>query len=113
MNELVLPPSPNWYLSNILACASDGTVAWGARNSVVVAKAKETSKNLDFSIIDRAHTDRVTCVSFSPNCDQAGFHRLVSGGDDNIVKIWSLQDVKMAMSNSTLNVCNFRFDNAK
>ncbi|XP_031783799.1 gem-associated protein 5 [Nasonia vitripennis] len=103
MNELVLPPSPNWYLSNILACASDGTVAWGARNSIVVAKAKETcSKSLEFSIIDRAHTDRVTCLSFSPKHNEAGFHRLVSSGDDNIVKIWSLQDLNLEMKNSTL-----------
>jgi len=38
MNEETLPPSPNWYLSNVLACTADGTIAYGAKNNIVIAK---------------------------------------------------------------------------
>lgn len=106
MNELTLPPSPNWYLSNVLACGSDGTIAWGANNAIVVAKVKEDSKKLDFSLINKAYIDKVKCIAISPEPDETGFHRLLSGGD-NIVKLWSLQDLSLQMKNSTLSVCSF------
>lgn len=104
MNEVTLPPSPNWYLSSILACASDGTVAWGARNSIVIAKAKDDSKKLGYSIIDRAHSARVTSIAFSPKNKEDSSYRLLSGGDDNIIKIWNLQDLSLELKNSTLDV---------
>lgn len=104
MNEVTLPPSPNWYLSTILACASDGTVAWGARNSVVIAKANDDNKILEYKIIDKAHTDRVTSVAFSPQIDADDPLRIVSSADDHIVKVWNVKDLSLQHKNTLLNV---------
>ncbi|XP_014224156.1 gem-associated protein 5 [Trichogramma pretiosum] len=102
MNEVILPPSPNWYFSSILACANDGTVSWGARNAIVVAKPDEESGSLSYSFIDRAHTDRVTTLAFSPE-KKDGILRLVSGGDDNVIKIWNLTNLEKEQENTRLD----------
>lgn len=111
MNEIILPASPNWYLSSILACASNGTAAWAGRHSIVIVKRVKTSdesEKLDYSIIEKAHKDRVTTIAFSP-VNKDGSCRLVSGGDDNIVKIWNVNDLGMEMNNMELSVSNLFF----
>ena len=105
MNELTLPSSPNWYLSSILACARDGTIAWGSRHSIVIAKANDKTNLLDCSLIDKAHFDRVTSVAFSPNkIGEDDEYRLVSSGDENTVKVWKIKDLLLEKSNSSLDV---------
>jgi WD40 repeat protein len=104
MNEVTLPPSPNWYLSSILACASDGTIAWGSTNSIIIAKTKD-NKQLDYSIIEKAHLDRVSTIAFSPKNEENNELLLVSGGNDNIVKIWNLQNLSLKLENNKLDVC--------
>ncbi|XP_011499580.1 PREDICTED: gem-associated protein 5 [Ceratosolen solmsi marchali] len=102
MNEVTLPPSPNWFSSTILACASDGTIAWGAKNSIIIAKAKD-NKQLDYSIIEKAHYDRVSTIAFSPTNIDNNDKLLVSGGNDNIVKIWNLNDLSLKLENNKLD----------
>lgn len=104
MTEVILPPSPNSYFSSILACANDGTVSWGARNAIVVAKPDKESGSLNYSFIDRAHIDRVTTLAFSPE-NKDGILRLVSGGDNNVVRIWNLNNLKSEQENRELDVC--------
>ncbi|XP_043268004.1 gem-associated protein 5 [Venturia canescens] len=98
MNEVTLPPSPNWYLNSILSCANDGTVAWGARNSIVVAKPQENSKNLSYSLISNAHPDKVTSLAFSPEYGQPHKNLLISGGDEHIARIWNLDTMSAILS---------------
>ncbi|KAF3428992.1 hypothetical protein E2986_02063 [Frieseomelitta varia] len=88
MNQVTLPPSPNWYLNNILACSSTGITAWGARNSIVIAKFDELDKILHYFIIRHAHKSRVTCLAFTPNLKEVNPNLMASTGDDNIIKIW-------------------------
>lgn len=90
MNEITLPASPNWYLSSIIACANDGTVVWGARNSIIVAKKKENSKELQYTIFDKAHSQKVVSLAFSPWDEENKCYYLVSAGEDNIIKIWNM-----------------------
>ncbi|XP_058807144.1 gem-associated protein 5-like [Phymastichus coffea] len=101
MNELTLPPSPNWYLSTILACASDGTVAWGSRNSIVIAKSDD-DKKLNYKIIDKASTERITSVAFAPLKETDNYLSLVSSADDHTVKVWNLSDLSLQMKNTQL-----------
>ncbi|CAL7940645.1 unnamed protein product [Xylocopa violacea] len=91
MNEVTLPPSPNWYLSTILACSYNGIVAWGARNMIVVAKPSENEKILQYSIIKHAHKSKVTCVVFTPHFEEVNTNLVASAGDDNKIKIWNLE----------------------
>ncbi|XP_017790259.1 PREDICTED: gem-associated protein 5 [Habropoda laboriosa] len=94
MNETTLPPSPNWYLSNILACSFNGTVAWGARDMIVVAKSEGNGKALQYSIIKHSHKSKVTCLAFTPEFEEINL--LASAGNDNAIKIWNLETLTIA-----------------
>lgn len=96
MNETILPPSPNWYLSNIFTCSFNGTVAWGARNMIVIAKISENNKTLQYSIIKNAHKSKVTCLAFTPHFEEVNANLIASTGDDNIIKIWNLETLSVA-----------------
>ncbi|XP_015605680.1 gem-associated protein 5 isoform X2 [Cephus cinctus] len=100
MNEVTFPPSPNWYLSSILACSNNGTVAWGSRNAIVIAKASQDGKIFKYNIIPNAHLDRVTSVAFSPKFGEPDNNFLVSGGDEYIARIWNLDTCNAHMAYS-------------
>ncbi|KAK0095845.1 hypothetical protein PV326_007211 [Microctonus aethiopoides] len=103
MNEVTLPPAPNWYLSSILACANDGTVAWGSKSAIVVGKHDENQKTLSHSIITNAHLEKVNSLAFSPEYGQPGKNLLVSGGDEHIIRIWDLDTMSPISSQSYLD----------
>ena len=100
MNEATLPPSPNWYLSNILACSHTGTVAWGARNVIVAAKPIEGEKSLQYSIIKHAYKTKVTSLAFTPPFEQVNSNLLASTGEDNIINVWNLETLSIAYTYS-------------
>ncbi|XP_043264591.1 gem-associated protein 5-like [Colletes gigas] len=100
MNEATLPPSPNWYLSNILACSFDGTVAWGSRNVIVILKTEKNEKSLQYSIIKQAHKNKVACLAFTPPFEEVTDNLIASVGDENIIKIWSLKTLSTVYSHS-------------
>lgn len=58
MNKLTIPPSPNWYQSNVLACAPDNTVIYGSRYEIVVIPPCKTDEPADIKIINFIHTQR-------------------------------------------------------
>lgn len=93
MNELTLPPSPNWYQSTVLATAKEGTIAWGSSNSIVIGKKRENIKKRDFFIIQDAQIDKVNSLAFSPNYGEEGKNLLVSGGEEYIVRVWDLDSM--------------------
>lgn len=91
MNEIVLPPSPNWYLSNILVCSRRGTVAWGTKNFIIIARQREDCQGLQYSLIKDLFKDRVTALAFCPKLDSPDSPELlISGGDEDKVKIWNV-----------------------
>ncbi|XP_046831428.1 gem-associated protein 5 isoform X2 [Vespa crabro] len=100
MNEVTLPPSPNWYLNSIFTCSKDGTIAWGARNAIIIAKRQKENKILNYSIIKDAHIDRVTSLAFSPEYGQEDKNLLVSSGDEFTVRIWNLDNLSAIMGYS-------------
>lgn len=106
MNIATLPPAPNWCLDNILVCANDKTVAWGAKDTIVIANPSPDDENiLTYRYITNAHKERVTSLSFSPEYGKNNKF-LLSSGDDNVVKIWNLEDLSIAYCNSALDVRN-------
>lgn len=58
MNELITPPSPNWYEVDILTCAPDNTVIYGSLQDVVIIKPTQEDKPNDVVIITKAHSLR-------------------------------------------------------
>ncbi|XP_015184665.1 PREDICTED: gem-associated protein 5 [Polistes dominula] len=103
MNEITLPPSPNWYLNNICACSKDGTIAWGSNNSIVIARRQQNSKILNYSIIKDAYKERINVLSFSPEYGEDNKNLLVSGADEHTVKIWNLDNNSTIMAYSFPN----------
>ncbi|PSN42120.1 Gem-associated protein 5 [Blattella germanica] len=91
MKEEVLPPSPNWFLSNILAHLGDNTIAYGARNWIIIAKFLSENQTPEISTIVNAHKEKVSVLAASPTTDvgSAFWQGLASAGDDSLVKVWN------------------------
>lgn len=51
MNELIVPPTPQWYKSAILACAPDNTLVYGGINDLVIVKKSDTEKCPEIKVI--------------------------------------------------------------
>ncbi|KAL6431847.1 hypothetical protein ACFW04_007362 [Cataglyphis niger] len=98
MNEIVLPPSPSWYLSSILACSKRGTLAFGAKNYIIIARQKEGYPGLQYSIIKDFGKDKITAVAFCPKLDSPDSPELlISGGDEDKVKIWNVDTLELVV----------------
>lgn len=106
MNSAILPPSPNWYLSNILAYSKNETLAWGAKNCIVIAKKKENDLGLDFCTIQDAHIDRVTALAFCPKFEPSSSELIISCGDDDKAKIWNINKLELVTVFSFDDVSN-------
>ncbi|KAK6643241.1 hypothetical protein RUM43_004746 [Polyplax serrata] len=90
MEETVFPPSPNWFLPNILASRQDGCVAYGSKNDIVILKPT-SNLTLETVIISGAHESRVTSVAFSPptSCESIQ-NTIASCSEDGLVKLWKI-----------------------
>lgn len=59
MSSLVIPPSPNWYETSILACSPDNTLIYGSRNDIVILENSENyGSPAEVKIISRAHAQK-------------------------------------------------------
>ncbi len=62
-NEVVIPPSPNWYLSGVFEChKKSGVLAYAASRCLVFLKPHE--ENIGFPstrVIPDAHRNKITC----------------------------------------------------
>ncbi|KAK9498761.1 hypothetical protein O3M35_003324 [Rhynocoris fuscipes] len=104
MGEITIPPSPSWYLSNILASNDDGSViAYGAKHEVVILKPTVNFlKQCDIYplFIPMAHKDRVSALTFSPSNSTNYKNHLVSGSDDGTVHVWDWTTQSLILSHS-------------
>jgi gem associated protein 5 len=106
MNEVTLPPSPNWYLSNVLACTADGTIAYGSRNNIIIAKhlpENSASHTPQISIISSAHKERVTVIAFSTSRESSDtyWNCLASAGDDSVIRVWNLETLSPLLAHNS------------
>lgn len=58
MNNLVIPPSANWYEALILTCAPDNTLIYGSRKDIVILYESSDDQPSDVRIIHRAHSQK-------------------------------------------------------
>jgi WD40 repeat protein len=103
MNEVTIPSSPTWYLSNILACNDEGTsVAYGAKHELVVLKVDNSTKPCAVtpSFIPFAHKDKINAIAFAPSSSNSFKNHLVSCSDDGTVKVWDLSTFTLIYSHS-------------
>jgi gem associated protein 5 len=117
MNEETLPPSPNWYLSNVLACRADGTIAYGSRNSIVIAKylpGKSASCTPGISLIPNAHKERITVIAFCTGRESSDsyWNCLASAGDDSVIRVWNLETLSPLLANTSHVVYNKLYYNS-
>ncbi|KAL3672155.1 hypothetical protein V7S43_002818 [Phytophthora oleae] len=98
----VLPPSPNWYCSQICDWGRSEDfgllVAFGAKNSVFIyqllSETEAGVKLLFVAQLVRAKRDRrVTSVQFLT--DATGELRLICGGEEGSVQIWDVSSLTM------------------
>ena len=84
----------------IFSCSSDKTIkVWDVDSTVKVwdvtpsgdalAPKPAVTESAETLPPHSAHTKRVTCVAFSPDG-----RRIVSGSDDNMVKVWDVGDIE-------------------
>ncbi|XP_075214560.1 gem nuclear organelle associated protein rigor mortis isoform X2 [Lycorma delicatula] len=105
MNNLIIPPSPSWYLSNIITCNDDGIIAYGARHEVIIMKTKNeiSPYNFEYSFIPVAHKERITCLAFAPKNTSICFKNCIAtASDDGTVRIWDIDSLELKMANSGL-----------
>jgi WD40 repeat protein len=111
MKEETLPPSPNWYLSKVLACTADGTIAYGSKNNIVIAKylpGNSASRTPQISLIPDAHKERITVISFCTGRELSDSYRncLASAGDDSVIRIWNLETLSPILAHTSHMVYN-------
>mmetsp|Transcript_7861 Transcript_7861/g.28509 ORF Transcript_7861/g.28509 Transcript_7861/m.28509 type:complete len:702 (+) Transcript_7861:657-2762(+) len=82
---VAVPPSPNWYSSQVSDVSSDGSLfAFAAHSYVVVLCASTGSRLRQLA----AHKSRVTCVCFLVTGRSQARHLLASGSADKNVVVW-------------------------
>ncbi len=63
--EIVIPPSPNWYLSNVFEChRKTGVLAYAASRCLVFVWPTEPNGEISFPqtrVVPDAHMNKVTC----------------------------------------------------
>lgn len=122
MNNLVVPPTPNWFESKILACSVDNTLIYGAKTEIVVIEPQPWDKPANIKVIPNAHYERYhSCnvkywghytyfsyrvLSVEVNKDWGiGNKWVVSAGQDKIVKLWNIESYTCKNSHNTHAVC--------
>lgn len=55
MESFVIPSPPNWYESDVMACAPDNTIMYGSRNDLIIIKPTENDQPNDIQVIPDAH----------------------------------------------------------
>ncbi|KAF5277597.1 hypothetical protein FQA39_LY06090 [Lamprigera yunnana] len=86
MNKLIVPPSPNWFASNILACAPDNSIIYGSRNEIVVIHPMPPEEPGNIQILAGLHSARVSHVIINQNWGNPN-KWAVSVGDDKVVQL--------------------------
>ncbi|XP_018568237.1 gem-associated protein 5 isoform X2 [Anoplophora glabripennis] len=99
MNNLVIPPSANWYETLILACAPDNTLIYGSRNDIVIIYDSPDDQPSDVKIIHRAHSQKIISTNINRNWGQP--HKLlVTVAEDNVVKLWDIETRKKKLGHN-------------
>ncbi|XP_044748302.1 gem-associated protein 5 [Coccinella septempunctata] len=92
MNKnFLIPPSPNWFQSHILACAPDNTLIYGSKSDVVIFHPSPEDESQQVEILtDEGSNQRVVCVDITPKWDFPNKWVLCSW-EDNLIKIWDIK----------------------
>ncbi|XP_045479376.1 uncharacterized protein LOC123684241 isoform X2 [Harmonia axyridis] len=91
MDNFVIPPSPNWYNSHILACASDNTLVYGSKNEVVIIHPTIGDESPKIDILpDDGSNHKIVSVDVNPKWNSPN-KWILSSWDDKLVKIWDMK----------------------
>ncbi|XP_050309808.1 gem-associated protein 5-like [Anthonomus grandis grandis] len=99
MNKLLIPSSPNWFLSDILACAPDNTVICGSRQDLVIIKPTEDNIPDDICCIGKAHSTKIISVGINRNWGQPHKYA-VSLSENAIIKLWDIETLEKKSSHN-------------
>nr|CAD7447477.1 unnamed protein product [Timema bartmani] len=103
MNEITIPPSPNWYFGDILSCNNDGVFVYGSRNDLIVCRHMSGGSLADgpqVQMIRVAHKEKVTVVRLSKTNGGKYPHSVATVGDDSIVKLWHLETLSLLQAHN-------------
>ena len=108
MNEEIIPQSPNWFLSTVLTCLDETTIAYGANSTIVIGKYVPTStrRTPEINVISGAHKERVTVIASSniSSASSAYWHCMASAGDDSVVKVWNWDSLRPLFAHNSHKV---------
>ncbi|XP_066260385.1 gem-associated protein 5 isoform X2 [Euwallacea similis] len=92
MDTLIVPPSPNWYQPDIMACAPDNTFLYGARNDFVTVKPTFDDRPDNIQIVSKAHFKWIVSVNINKNWGNPHKYA-VTTSEDKVVKLWDVESV--------------------
>ncbi|CAG9772044.1 unnamed protein product [Ceutorhynchus assimilis] len=97
MNKLTIPSSPNWYESDIMACAPDNTLLYGSRQDLVVIKPTDAEEPDDIRVLAKAHSMKIVSVNLNRNWGDPHKYA-VTVSEDKIVKAWDVEKLEKISS---------------
>ncbi|KAL1490629.1 hypothetical protein ABEB36_013290 [Hypothenemus hampei] len=100
MDKLVIPPSPNWYQTDIMACAPDNTIIYGAQQDIVIIKPTAQDLPDNVCIIPKAHFKWIHSVSVNKNWGAPNKYLASISAEDRIVKLWDVESLKKKASHN-------------
>uniref|UniRef100_A0AAR5PFF8 Gem-associated protein 5 n=1 Tax=Dendroctonus ponderosae TaxID=77166 RepID=A0AAR5PFF8_DENPD len=94
MEPAINPPGPSWYLTNIMACAPDNTLIYGACMDLVVITPNSLTKRCPaglVNVVTPAHASKIISVNINRNWGLPYKYAVSTSEIDHTVKVWDVE----------------------
>ena len=103
MSEVIIPASPNWYSTKIVASSKFGILVFAARHDVVIFDCH--SFPVTYKGVYASHREKVTALTISSHEDFSSL--CCSGSEDGVIKVWCTESKEERETHSLHAVGDF------